>query len=108
MQPKLLSTFDKFLLGGLGCGVIVLCVIAAWIFYIGQSLTTPLQSQPTVDPALISSPTHLTINIRSHSRFPNAFTYTRSSSAGHFHPVAASGFLWRYTSNRENRLRLLR
>ncbi len=63
MQPKLLSTFDKFLLGGLGCGVIVLCVIAAWIFYIGQSLTTPLQSQPTVAPALISSPTHLTINI---------------------------------------------
>ena len=65
MQPsnRLLSTFDKLLLGGLGCGVIVLCVIAGWIFYIGQSLTASPRSQPTVDPVLISSPTHPIINL---------------------------------------------
>jgi len=59
MQSKLLSTFDKLLLGGLGCGVIVLCVIAGWIFYIGQSLAASPQTQPTVGPVEISSPTPL-------------------------------------------------
>ena len=35
---KFLSTFDKFLFGGLGCGVVVLCVLGGWIFYILNKL----------------------------------------------------------------------
>jgi TolB protein len=35
---KLLSMFDKFLLGGLGCGVVVLCILGGWIFYIVNNL----------------------------------------------------------------------
>ena len=35
---KLLSTFDKFLFGGLGCGVVVLCILGGWIFYIINKL----------------------------------------------------------------------
>jgi tol-pal system beta propeller repeat protein TolB len=38
---KQLSTFDKFLLGGLGCGVVVLCIIGGWIFYIANNLPGP-------------------------------------------------------------------
>jgi tol-pal system beta propeller repeat protein TolB len=38
---KQLSTFDKFLLGGLGCGVVVFCIIGGWIFYIANNLPGP-------------------------------------------------------------------
>ena len=55
---KLLSTFDKFLLGGLGCGVVVLCILGGWIFYIVNKL--PASGNATqisgIDiPTLISS-----------------------------------------------------
>jgi len=40
-SSKLLSIFDKFLIGGLGCGVIVLCILAGWFFYIAQNLPLP-------------------------------------------------------------------
>jgi len=40
-SPKLLSTFDKFLFGGLGCGILVLCVLGGWIFYILNRLPVP-------------------------------------------------------------------
>ncbi len=35
------STFDKLLLGGLGCGVLVLCGIVIWFAYIVQNLPAP-------------------------------------------------------------------
>jgi len=35
---KLFSAFDKFLFGGLGCGVVVLCILGGWIFYIINKL----------------------------------------------------------------------
>jgi len=40
MEPgsRLVSVFDKTLLGGLGCGVIVLCVLTGWFFYIVTNL----------------------------------------------------------------------
>ena len=43
MQPsnKLFSTFDKFLLAGLGCGVILLCGLGGWIYYIMNTLPVP-------------------------------------------------------------------
>ena len=40
-KDKFISTFDKFLLGGLGCGVLVLCVLGGWIYYIMNSLPVP-------------------------------------------------------------------
>src|SRR6185503_7867434 len=41
LPNKLLTTFDKFLLGGLGCGVIVLCLLSGWIYYILNRLPVP-------------------------------------------------------------------
>jgi TolB protein len=38
---KPLSPFDKFLFGGLGCGILVLCMVGAWIFYIMFNLPVP-------------------------------------------------------------------
>lgn len=62
-----LSPFDKFLFGGLGCGMIVLCVVGAWIFYIMLNVPVPSSSvtqvaeafDPTVTPgaAFPDSPT---------------------------------------------------
>jgi Tol biopolymer transport system component len=40
-SKKLFSTLDKFLLGGLGCGIIVLCGVIAWFAYIVQNLPVP-------------------------------------------------------------------
>lgn len=38
---KFLSTLDQFLLGGLGCGALVLCGIVAWFVYIVRNLPVP-------------------------------------------------------------------
>ncbi len=38
---RIFSTFDKFLLGGLGCGAVILCGIVAWFVYIVQNLPVP-------------------------------------------------------------------
>lgn len=69
---KNLSTFDKFLLGGLGCGVIVLCGIVGWFTYIVRTLpaASPLSTSvftdspsavefqtPTLPPAVEPVPT---------------------------------------------------
>jgi len=79
-----ISSFDKLLFGSLGCGIIVLCIVGGWIFYIlknvpaAQSVQTQTASVdlptitasvpnletptfiptdfPTADPALIPSP----------------------------------------------------
>jgi len=40
-SKRLLSIFDKFLLGGLGCGVLLLCILAGWFYYIIQNLPLP-------------------------------------------------------------------
>jgi Tol biopolymer transport system component len=40
-KANLVSTFDKTILVGLGCGVIVLCVIAGWSVYIVGNLLLP-------------------------------------------------------------------
>ena len=40
-QSKTVSAFDKTLLVGLGCGVLVLCGIIAWFAYIVQNLPVP-------------------------------------------------------------------
>lgn len=43
MQSRLksISIFDKYLFGGLGCGVLVLCVIGSWLAYIMTNLPVP-------------------------------------------------------------------
>lgn len=35
------SVFDKYLFGGLGCGVLILCVIGSWLAYIMTNLPVP-------------------------------------------------------------------
>jgi len=56
---KLVSTFDKFLLAGLGCGVLLLCGLGGWIYYIMNTLPVPrsdaTQTANFELPTLISS-----------------------------------------------------
>jgi tol-pal system beta propeller repeat protein TolB len=47
-STKLLSAFDKFLLGGLGCGVLVLCGLGGWIYYIANNLPSPRSAETQV------------------------------------------------------------
>ena len=35
------SSFDRLLFGGLGCGILVLCILGAWIFYILNAMPVP-------------------------------------------------------------------
>src|SRR5512138_227360 len=44
LLKKYLPAVDKFLLGGLGCGLILLCILATSFFFIWQN---PPQSRPT-------------------------------------------------------------
>lgn len=55
--PKFLSTFDKFLLGGLGCGLIILCALGAWIVYIAQNLPGPRAGATQLADVLIPTST---------------------------------------------------
>jgi Tol biopolymer transport system component len=68
MRPpkKLLPFFDIFLFGGLGCGVLTLCGVMAWLFFILQNLSMPraitatpveLANLPTFMPLVSDSPT---------------------------------------------------
>src|SRR5689334_12942234 len=52
---KFLSTFDKFLFGGLGCGVAVLCILGVWIFYIINKL--PVTGSAETQVAHVDFPT---------------------------------------------------
>ncbi|MCC6297850.1 MAG: PD40 domain-containing protein [Anaerolineales bacterium] len=54
-SKRFFSTFDKFLLGGFGCGVLVLCGIVIWFAFIVQSLSAP--PSISTQSALIESPT---------------------------------------------------
>jgi TolB protein len=38
------SSFDKLLFGGLGCGIFILCIVGTWIFYILNSFPVPNSS----------------------------------------------------------------
>lgn len=40
-KTRLLSTFDKTLVAGLGCGVLILCGIVGWFVYIVKNLPVP-------------------------------------------------------------------
>jgi tol-pal system beta propeller repeat protein TolB len=57
MEPrtKLLSKFDRFLLAGLGCGVLVLCALGGWIYYIMNTL--PVPGSPATPLVVLDFPT---------------------------------------------------
>lgn len=55
-----LSPFDKFLFGGLGCGILVLCIVGAWIFYIMFNLPVPASSDTQVAETLVPTVTPAT------------------------------------------------
>ena len=57
----LLSRFDKLLLGGLGCGLVLLCVVAGWMFYILQNLPIPRSSVTQIADVLPPSITPIVI-----------------------------------------------
>ncbi|NJC94762.1 MAG: DUF5050 domain-containing protein [Anaerolineae bacterium] len=52
-----LSSTDKFLLTGLGCGMFLACLMAGYFIYVVQSLRGTDQPSPTIDPVLFSDPT---------------------------------------------------
>jgi len=54
-QSKLISTFDKLLLGGLGCGVMILCGVIGWFIFIVQTL--PVPSSDTTQATAVDIPT---------------------------------------------------
>lgn len=54
-QNKIISAFDKTLLVGLGCGVLVLCGIIAWFVYIVQNFPVP-SSESTQIPVSTQTP----------------------------------------------------
>src|SRR5688572_4012933 len=61
-SKKFLSTFDKFLAGGLGCAVIGLCILMCGFFYVwrnppvARATTTlvGLESLPTLPPPILT------------------------------------------------------
>jgi Tol biopolymer transport system component len=54
-KGRVISTLDKFLLGGLGCGVIILCGIVMWFVYIMRNLPVPTSNSTQI--TLVDSPT---------------------------------------------------
>jgi TolB protein len=54
-KTRLVSTFDKTLFIGLGCGVLVLCGIVGWFVYIVQNL--PVPASETTQVAVVDIPT---------------------------------------------------
>jgi tol-pal system beta propeller repeat protein TolB len=66
---KLIATFDKFILGGLGCGIIILCVLIGMFYYLWEnpprprSVSTPVEASglpnvlPTSTVLAFASPT---------------------------------------------------
>lgn len=53
---RFFSTFDKFLLGGLGCGLIALCGIVIWFAYIVQNLPIPTSTSTQITLVESSTP----------------------------------------------------
>ena len=73
MQPpkKILSTFDKFLLGGLGCGIVLLCGLGGWIYYIMNTLPVPRSDATQVSNADLPT-------LTATAATPNSFLVTAS------------------------------
>ncbi|MEP7136127.1 MAG: DUF5050 domain-containing protein [Chloroflexota bacterium] len=75
MRPsnKLLSTFDKFLFGGLGCGVVVLCILGVWIYYIANNL--PASRSVETQTVSVDFPTVTTIapSVETPTSIPTVF-----------------------------------
>jgi len=74
MQPstKLLTSFDKFLIGGLGCGLLILCVLAGWSVYIVNVFPVPRSSvsQSTDVPITTLTPLAIVPNFPTATLFP--------------------------------------
>lgn len=56
-----ISTLDRLLLGGLGCGALVLCGIVGWFFYIVRNLPVPASEITRV--AVVDLPTQTPNNL---------------------------------------------
>ena len=54
-----LTQFDKFLFGGLGCGILVLCILGGWIFYILQNMPVPRSNATEI----VEAPTNTPVGI---------------------------------------------
>src|SRR5688572_10782023 len=57
LPDKFNPLFDRFLLGGLGCGFVVLCVLMGGFFYIWQN---PPRPGPTTTPLAVGDLTTIT------------------------------------------------
>jgi TolB protein len=83
MQSRLnsISAFDKYLFGGLGCGVLMLCVIGSWLAYIMTNL--PVPGSPRAVPSTSNSsltPNAVIPDLSTATTFPTIpFTATVSS-----------------------------
>jgi Tol biopolymer transport system component len=58
---KSLSPFDKYLLGGLGCGLFIVCAMAGYFYYIVRNLPASPRTAPTPDSVQLTTPTPLSI-----------------------------------------------
>src|SRR5215208_7435796 len=54
---KILPAFDTFLIGGLGCGVLTLCILAGAFVYIWQTQSAPPVSAMPTEVAVTVLPT---------------------------------------------------
>ena len=65
MQSQSISSTNKLILGGIGCGLILACLGSAYLFYIFRNLPEPpppsgtMQTPPTVGPVILTTPTAL-------------------------------------------------
>jgi len=78
VQPptKLLSTFDKFLFGGLGCGILVLCILGGWIFHIVNTLTGSRAAETQAATLGIPTITAIVHDIETPTSIPTLFPTT--------------------------------
>ena len=67
---KLIKTFDKLLLGGLGCGVIILCALIGVFYYLWENPPTASSRPATVEAS--SSPNVLPTSTSPAPGFPTA------------------------------------
>ena len=81
---KVLSTFDKFLLGGVGCGVVVLCVLGGWIYYIANNL--PISRSAKTQVISIDFPTAAASAPSSESSSPTSIPTADSTVDGSLVP----------------------
>lgn len=78
---KFLSTFDKFLLGGFSCGMVVLCILGGWIFYIINKLPVTGLNETQVAHVDFSNATLNAPEFSTPTFFPTATSTLDSSSS---------------------------